>query len=98
MGKVNGHKTFWCMPDWCRINPSYATVLLCMYLHGFVLHMQTLLKTTHHIMVHDVRGSLAKLRSLVQKAISPHSNTCVICSRGAEFLADGSRDDVVVFR
>lgn len=59
---------------------------------------QTLLKTTHHIMVHDVRGSLAHLRSLVQKAITPHSNQCVICSRMAGFLADGSKDDVIVFQ
>lgn len=59
---------------------------------------ETLLKTTHHIMVHDVRGSLSYLRSLVQKAITPHSCFCVICSRGAEFLADGSKDDVTVFQ
>ena len=60
--------------------------------------MQTLLKTTHHILVHDVRGSLANLRSLVQKAVTPQLDLCVVCSRRAESLADGSKDDVVVFR
>ena len=49
-------------------------------------------------MVHDVRGSLAHLRSLVQKAVTPVSSYCVICSRGAGSLADGSKDDVMVFR
>ncbi len=49
-------------------------------------------------MVHDVQGSMANLCSLVQKAITPHSNLCVICSRGAEFLADGTKDDIILFR
>ena len=59
---------------------------------------QTLLKTTNHILVHDVRGSLAHLCTLVQRGVSPNSGLCVICSRGAETLADGSKDDVIVFR
>ena len=49
-------------------------------------------------MVHDVQGSMANLRSLVQKAITPHTNRCVICSHGAEFLADGTKDNIALFR
>lgn len=58
---------------------------------------QTLLKTTNHILIHDVKGSLAHLHSLVQRGVSPNNHLCVICSRRADSLADGSKDDVVVF-
>ena len=64
---------------------------------GFVCLMQTLLKTTNHILIHDVRGSLAHLCSLVQRGVSPSVNMCVICSRPPSGLADGSKDDVMVF-
>ena len=60
--------------------------------------MQTLLKKTNHILIHDVRQSLDNLCALVQQGVSPHSGQCVICSRPADCLADGSKDDVVVFR
>ena len=49
-------------------------------------------------MIHDVRGSLAHLRGLVQRAVSPNVMLCVICTRRADGLADGSKDDVIVFR
>ena len=62
------------------------------------LSLQTLLKTTNHIMVHDVSCSLAHLRTLVQRGVSPNSSLCVICSRTADSLADGSKDDVIIFR
>ena len=59
---------------------------------------QTLLKTTNHILIHDVRGSMSNLRTLVQRGVSPHTRLCVICTRSAESLADGTKDDVIVFR
>lgn len=59
---------------------------------------KTLLKTTNHILIHDVRGSLDHLCSLVQQGVSPHSRQCVICSRPADCMADGSKDDVIVYR
>jgi len=49
-------------------------------------------------MVHDVCGSLVHLCALVQRGVSPSSSLCVICSRSADNLADGSKDDVIVFR
>jgi hypothetical protein len=58
---------------------------------------ETLLKTTNHILVHDVRGSLNHLCTLVQQGVSPYTRQCVICSRPADSLADGSKDDVIVF-
>jgi hypothetical protein len=58
---------------------------------------ETLLKKTNHILIHDVRQSLDNLCALVQQGVSPHSGQCVICSRPADCLADGSKDDVVVF-
>ncbi len=62
------------------------------------VYLQTLLKTTNHILVHDVRGSLSHLCNLVQRGVSPNSSLCVICSRTADSLADGSKDDVAVFK
>ena len=80
-------------------------ILYCMYLitscHLVVyglFSLQTLLKTTNHIMVHDVSCSLVHLRTLVKRGVSPNSSLCVICSRTADTLADGSKDDVVIFR
>lgn len=61
------------------------------------LYVQTLLKTTNHILIHDVKRSLAHLHSLVQRGVSPNNHLCIICSRRADSLADGSKDDVVVF-
>lgn len=63
----------------------------------FCMYVQTLLKTTNHILIHDVKGSLAHLHSLVQRGVSPNNHLCIICSRRADSLADGSKDDVVVF-
>jgi hypothetical protein len=74
-------------------------VVLVLYRLLFMLamHVQTLLKTTNHILIHDVKGSLAHLHSLVQRGVSPNNHLCIICSRRADSLADGSKDDVVVF-
>lgn len=76
-------------PVW--IGSVLYCAILCMHI------LQTLLKTTNHILIHDVRGSLAHLRSLVQRGVSPSVNMCVICSRPPSTLADGSKDDVMVF-
>ena len=77
---------------------SYTRILLVLFNYTSLFSLQTLLKTTNHILIHDVRGSMAHLRSLVQRGVSPHSHLCVICSRDAESLADGTKDDVIVFR
>ena len=76
--------------------PLYSEIIANMYMCMHVF--QTLLKTTNHILVHDVRGSLNHLCTLVQQGVSPHSRQCVICSRPADSLADGSKDDVLIFR
>ncbi len=41
---------------------------------------------------------MSNLRTLVQRGVSPHTRLCVICTRSAESLADGTKDDVIVFR
>lgn len=59
--------------------------------------IQTLLKTTNHILIHDVKRSLAHLHCLVQRGVAPNNHLCIICSRSPDSLADGTKDDVVVF-
>ena len=85
---------------------QYICMCVCVYINLYAnisyIYMyyvlQTLLKTTNHILVHDVRGSLSHLCDLVQQGVSPYSRQCVVCSRPADCLADGSKDDVIVFR
>lgn len=81
-------------PPVCSKNNWLHWIFIC----WMKIFLQTLLKTTNHIMIHDVRGSLAHLRELVQRAVSPNVMLCVICTRRADCLADGSKDDVIVFR
>ena len=72
-------------------------IVLIQEVHACFMYVQTLLKTTNHILIHDVKGSLAHLHSLVQRGVSPNNHLCIMCSRRADSLADGSKDDVVVF-
>ena len=93
---------FWFSPYFhvhtSSIYVSFVFVRMTMSAILILLSCQTLLKTTNHILVHDVRGSLDHLCALVQQGVSPCTRQCVICSRPADSLADGSKDDVVVFR
>lgn len=79
-------------------SPSFPPLLPLPVSPTHPLSYQTLLKTTNHILIHDVQGSLGHLCTLVQRGVSPHSRLCVICSRLPDCLADGSKDDVIVFR
>ena len=65
----------------------------------YINFFQTLLKTTNHILIHDVQLSLTNLCSLAHQGIISDNDTCSLCdhSAGSE-SADGTIDDVIVFR
>ncbi|KAL5471029.1 hypothetical protein EMCRGX_G029102 [Ephydatia muelleri] len=58
---------------------------------------ETLLKTTNHIMIHDVKELLANLYSQAQRGISPKTTQCNVCSRSSSSLVEGIQDRMIIF-
>ena len=60
---------------------------------------ETLLKTTNHILIHDVQLSLTNLYSLSHRGVVSDNDCCCLCDRPAaiESCTEGISDDVIVF-
>ena len=62
--------------------------------------LQTLLKTTNHIMVHDVQASLGLLCSLSHHGMAATTSCCTLCNRPVALSNnnDAPIEEVAVFR